>query len=143
MYEYIPKKSNKKAMYLVCLFLIGGGLLMFLSTLLEGAFGFIWVFQLIGIAFCAASIFIFTRYISKSYIYAVTEDGDFSVTEVQGRKRVTVCRLSISSISRIEVFDSVDGGRLSALKNEIKSEKRKIYNYCIDLAPLNFCYIFS
>ena len=55
MYQYIPQKSNKKAMYLVCLFLIGGGLLMFLSTKLKGVIGFVWVFQLIGIALCAAS----------------------------------------------------------------------------------------
>lgn len=143
MYEYIPQKSNKKAMYLVCLFLIGGGLLLFLSTWLEDVFGFIWVFQLIGIAFCAASIFIFTRYISKSYIYAVTRDGDLTVTEIQGRKRITVCRLSISAISRVESFESADEGRLNALKNEIKNEKRKIYNYCIDIAPSDFCYIFS
>lgn len=143
MYEYIPQKSNKKAMYLVCLFLIGGVLLMFLSMRLKGIIGFIWVFQLIGIALCAASIFIFSRYVSKGYIYAITKDGDLTVTEVQGRRQITVCRLSIAQISEIELLDSPDAERTNAIKKKIKSEKRKVYNYCIDLVPSRVCYIFS
>lgn len=143
MYQYIPQKSNKKAMYLVCLFLIGGGLLMFLSTKLKGIVGFIWVFQLIGLSLCAASIFIFSRYVSKGYIYAVTDDGDFTVTETQGRKRITVCRLSVASASRIESFEGSDTDKINALKKQIKSEKRKVYNYCIDLVPSRVCYILS
>ncbi len=143
MYQYIPQKSNKKAMYLVCLFLIGGGLLMFLSTKLKGIIGFIWIFQLIGIALCAASIFIFSRYVSKSYIYAVTNEGDLTVTEVQGRKRITVCRLSIPQMSRVESFEGAQTEKINAIKKQIKSEKRKVYNYCIDLVPSTVCYVFS
>ena len=143
MYQYIPQKSNKKAMYLVCLFLIGGGLLMFFSTKLKGIIDFIWVFQLIGIALCAASIFIFSRYVSKAYIYVVTKDGDLTVIEVQGKKRITVCRLSIAQISRIESFDGTQTDNINAIKKQMKSEKRKVYNYCIDLVPSAVCYVFS
>ena len=143
MYQYIPQKSNKKAMYLVCLFLIGGGLLMFLSTKLKGVIGFVWVFQLIGIALCAASIFIFSRYVNKGYIYAITEDGDLTVTEAQGRKRITVCRLSVSQMSRVESFEGAQTEKINAIKKQIKSEKRKVYNYCIDLVPSTVCYVFS
>lgn len=143
MYQYIPQKSNKKAMYLVCLFLIGGGLLLFLSTKLKGIVGFIWIFQLIGIALCAASIFIFSRYVSKSYIYAVTNEGDLTVTELQGKRRVTVCRLSIAQASRIESFEGAQTEKINEVKKQIKSEKRKVYNYCIDLVPSAVCYVFS
>ncbi len=130
-------------MYLVCLFLIGGVLLMFLSMRLKGVIGFIWVFQLIGIALCAASIFIFSRYVSKGYIYAVTKDGDLTVTEVQGRRRVTVCRLAIAQITELELIDAPDAQKTAELKRKMKSEKRKVYNYCIDLVPERVCYIFS
>lgn len=130
-------------MYLVCLFLIGGGLLLFLSTYLKGVIGFIWVFQLIGIALCAASIFIFSRYVSKSYIYAVTNEGDLTVTELQGKRKVTVCCLSISKASRIESFEGSQTEKINAVKKQIKTEKRKVYNYCIDLVPSTVCYVFS
>jgi hypothetical protein len=143
MYQYIPQKSNRRAMYLVCLFLIGGGLLLFLSTKLKGVIGFIWIFQLIGISFCAASIFIFSRYVSKSYIYAITNEGDLTVTEVQGKRRITVCRLSIASASRIESCEGSETEKINAIKKHIKTEKRKVYNYCIDIVPSAVCYVFS
>ena len=80
---------------------------------------------------------------SKSYIYAVTNDGDLTVTEVQGKRRVTVCRLSIAQASRIESFEGADNEKINAIKKQIKSEKRKVYNYCIDLVPSAVCYVLS
>jgi len=65
------------------------------------------------------------------------------VTEVQGRKRITVCRLSISQMSRIESFEGAQTEKINAIKKQIKSEKRKVYNYCIDLVPSTVCYVLS
>ena len=130
-------------MYLVCLFLIGGLLLMFLSMRLKGAVDFIWVFQLVGIGLFTASIFIFSRFVAKGYIYSLSEDGDLTITEFQGKRRVTVCRLSIAQLSAVEEINASDPKKIAEMKKKIKTEKRKLYNYSIDIVPSKACYIFS
>lgn len=145
MYEYIPRKTNKKAMYLVLMLLIGGVAVLFSSTLIMRSFR--WIFQLIGIGFMTASIFLLTRYISKSFIYGIEqghkEGYELTVTEVQGKRRITVCRLTVALMSGVETVEASDEQKREAIKKKIKEEGRQPFNYCTDIAPASVCYVFS
>lgn len=147
LYEYSPSKSNKKAAGIVLiLFSLAAGL--FLFTVLFPNIPFRWGIQLIAIAAFAAVIFIISRYIAKSFLYAVTqaEDGslDFTVTEITnaGRSKITVCRIAISNIEEAYLFDrSVpeQAEKIKAIQSSAKSEHRKFFNYCPDVNPTEVC----
>ncbi len=144
MYEYTPKKENLKAAHLILLMLVGGFLLLGLTAALP-ALPFRWCFQLVGIGCLAVGIFLYTRYFTKAFTYAVVrrEDGslDLCVTECQRNSRITVCRLSLASIERVEVLKADDRARAKALKKELRAEGRKLYFYTVNLAPSSLCYL--
>jgi len=123
-----PKRKNLKAAAVSAVFFV-----IFLS----GIFLFP-VFQtyrhlLEFIAAIAAAI-AFTvagRYLFREYLYALSENGDqvdFTVVEIQGKRRRTVCRISLSDIR--EIADETYKNR-----EEIKEKCRpmKNYDYCMDL----------
>lgn len=140
MYEFRPQRTNNKAQNLIILFFIGAAALFLLSIPLEGL-SFIWVVQLLAILLLVAAIFLVTRYIMKSFEYAIvpTESGtDLTVTEISsgGKRRITVCRISLSGIKKIHVTDGEDDG-VKALR---KSGK-KMYDYRPDILPERYVLI--
>ncbi len=146
MYEYCPKRENNKAIHLIFLMLIGGFLLLGLTTALP-SLPFRWVFQLIGIACLGVAIYAYTRYVARRFSYAVVQkaDGtyDLTVTEWQRKSRVTVCRLSLDGIERVERVEYADRARRDALKKEIKTENRKSFYYTVNLMPSSLCYVIA
>ena len=144
MYEYTPKKENNKAAHLVFLLLIGGLLLLALTSLFQ-ALPFRWVFQIFGVVMIGIAIYLYTRYFTRIFCYAVVqrEDGtlDFTVTECQRKSRITVCRLSLSSIERIEVVKASERDRKKALKKELSANGRKLFAYTVNIAPASVCYL--
>ena len=146
MYEYFPKRENNKAIHLVFLMLIGAVLLFGLTSAMPNL-SFRWVFQLVGIAFLAVAIYAYTRYVARRFSYAVVKrsDGayDFTVTEHQRRSRVTVCRLSLDNIERIERVECADRVRHEALKKELRAENRKLFYYTVTLMPPSLCYVIA
>ena len=147
IYEYTPQKTNKKASGIILiLFSLAAGL--FLFTILFPNIPFKWAIQLISIFAFVAVIFIISRYVAKSFIYAIVEaeDGtlDFTVTEVTnaGRTRITVCRIGVNNIEKAHLFDrSIPGHdeRAKAIQATAKSDGRKSFNYCPDVNPTEFC----
>lgn len=143
LYEYSPPKSNKKASGIILiLFSLAAGL--FLFTIIFPDIPFRWGIQLIAIAAFVAVIFIISRYIAKSFVYAVTktddESLDFTVTEITnaGRSKITVCRIAISNIEEAYLLDRSipeHAEKIKAIQKSAKSEQRKIFNYCPDVNP--------
>lgn len=146
MYEYCPKRENNKAIHLIFLMLIGGFLLLALTAALP-ALPFRWVFQLLGIACLAVAIYTYTRYITRRFSYAVVQksDGtyDLTVTEWQRKSRVTVCRLSLDGIERVERVEYADRDRRDALKKELRATGRKTFYYTVNLMPQSLCYVIA
>ncbi len=131
MYEFKPQRTNNKAQKLIILFFIGAAALFLLTVPLKG-FPFIWVVQLLAILLLVAAVFLVTRYISKIYEYSIDESGDLTVTEVSsgGKRRIAVCRISLSGIESARLVDSSDDG-----VRAIRKARKKIYDYRPDIAP--------
>ena len=140
MYETHPQKTNKVATYTSAGLLIVAFVSMYFS-------GLEWVpyraiLQFISLAMLAASVLLLCQYVLKGYSYAIIKDEednlDLTVIELKRKSRITVCRISLSGIERVERVEKSDKTRISA-----ESKGRKIYNYCVDLAPAEYICIFA
>ena len=134
MYEFKPQRPHDKARKLIVLFFAGAAALFLLTVPLEGV-PFLWVIQLLAILLLVVAVFLVTRYVTKTYEYAVepTDDGaDLTVTEISsgGKRRIVVCRISLSGIESVRAIVGKDE-ELSA----IRKARRKIFDYRIDVAP--------
>ncbi len=135
IFEFIPKKNTNKLSAITGLLLMGAAV-MFLVTMLYEEMPYRWAVQLLGICLLSMMLFIATRYLMKSFEYAVikTDDGeDFTVTELQGKRAVTVCRIGMSSVEQIIIVEQNDRQADTVLKSTLKSQKRKVFNYCADM----------
>lgn len=134
MYEFRPQRTNNKAQKLIILLFAGAAVLFLLTVPLDGL-PFLWVIQLLALIMLVAAIFLVTRYVTKTYEYAVTSaegDADLTVTEISsgGKRRITVCRISLSGIVSVRCVDSSD--------ERFRAQRRsggKIYDYRPDLSP--------
>ena len=145
LYEYTPQKNVKKLGAVTGLLLIGAGILMLIERLMPNLSA-PWMFQLLAVGMLMLSIFITTRYIMKSYVYAIIdEDGsvDLTVTEIQGRHVITVCRVSLSGLESVVVAYKGDPASDNPVKNKIRTDKRKSFNYCSDFFDEKYICIFS
>ncbi len=145
IYEYVPKKNTKKLASVTGALLGGAIILVLIYTLLPNPAS-PWMFQLLAIGMLMLAVFITARYIMKSFTYAIIEENGerlLNVTELQGRRAITVCRLSISGIQTVTVASKNDKASDISVKERIRSEKRKSYNYCSDLFEDKYICIFS
>ncbi len=143
--EFVPEKNVKK-LGAVTLAMFLGAAMLILITVIKPDIDYKWAFQFIAVGLIAMGIFITTRYIMKNFVYAICkgDDGnDFTVTELQGRHKTTVCRISLSSIEQAVVVPQNDKPAEQVIKNKIREEKRKKFNYCADLLADNYICIFS
>ena len=135
IYEIIPQKDMRRLTLLTSAFLIGATLIMALTSIFEGI-PFKWAFQLLGVIMLALGIFYLTRYVMKSFIYRIeaTDSGhDLTVTEIQGRHIITVCRISLSGIEEVYVARPNDSLEMKSAVQKARSGNRKQYNYCVDM----------
>ena len=68
---------------------------------------------------------------------------DLTVTEWQRKSRMTVCRLSLDGIERVERIEYADRARRDALKKEFRAEGRKTFYYTVNLMPPSLCYVIA
>ena len=138
MYEYTPKREGHTVVHLIFLLLVGGFAILGLATALP-ALPFRWAFQLVGIGLVGAGVFFYVRYITRTFCYAIVEreDGerDLVITECQRKSRITVCRLSLSGIERVELLPPDQQAKKKALKKELLREGRKLFSYTVNLNP--------
>lgn len=146
LYEFTPKKNTKKLGMITGVLIIGAAVLM-LSTILFGEkMSYRWTIQLLSLLMLAVGVFITARYIMKSYSYAVIEDNgqlDLTVTEMQGRHTVTVCRIALNGIEELRTLEAGDRSAGNEVKTKIRQEKRKSFNYCGDLLDEKCICIFT
>lgn len=135
LYEHIPQKNSSRLSTL-CITLFIGSAVVFGFTTVLGDMPFRWVFQLIALGMLTAGVFVTSRYIMKSFIYRIEQGeqgADLTVTEIQNRHRITVCRISVCNVENLRVLDDKDSYREE--KKMIKAEHRKYYDYCPDPFP--------
>ena len=143
MRQWIPQKSNQTARNLILL-LFGGAFALLAITTLMGDYSFRWIFQTIAILLLTAAVFLTTRYLTKLYIYRMEENGegepDLTVTEsaTNGKRPVTVCRVSLHHIESVRLFDFSDGGASLAAWKKFKTGRKRIFDYRIDFRPTIF-----
>lgn len=143
MYEFIPKTDKKKTKNAVSA-LVLGGIAIFIVTLISDSMPFKWIFQTVGLVLVTAGIFFMTRYLTKEFLYRVAPSGsgaDLTVTELTRKSRITVCRISLCNIARLEVFSSSEKDKEKALVSSFKKEGRKRFDYCADPKPEKFVWI--
>ena len=149
MYTYIPPNNPKKITGIVLLLIAGAAILFFLSALPTNI-PYKWSFQLIGIGFIAAVIYLTTRYVAKGYEYhlyprenserAFAGEYDLSIVETSGKSRVTVCRIGLENVSAVM---RVESSNAADIKKAIADEKRQKFIYVSDLNPPIKCCIFA
>ncbi len=126
MYEYAPKFAKKKEKLLTALVLVIGLLIYFVSFIPGVPYGAL--FQIAGVCGIAAMILLFSMVVARNYVYAIEEDEDgsldFIITELYGRRRMVVCRVSLTSVSMALP-------RTEETRAQLSSEKsgKRIYNY--------------
>lgn len=141
MREFIPARTNTLSKLLTMGLFIISLAAMLLSTI--NGLPYHSVMQLISIVLLATAIALLGRYEFRRYIYAIVYDEEekisfFTVTEIKKRSRITVCRISLREIEKVVDIEQKE-------KKSRKSDRsgRKIYNYCVDIAPAHTCRIFS
>jgi len=139
MYEIIPPKSNKSAQYFSIVLLVSAFAAMFFSSAIQPSYRSI--IQFVSLVMLAFSILLMTRYVLSGYSYAIVKDDDegydLTVTELKRKSRITVCRISLSGIERVEL---VGADNKKAISSDSKKYKR--FNYCVDLKPARYMCVF-
>ena len=137
LYEHIPRKDTKRLSVTTIASFAGAAAMMMISMIFP-AMSYKWAVQLLGIGLGAVGVFFTSRYIMRSYVYRVeifdeNEGPELTVTEIQGRHVITVCRLTLSSIDGAVTVCPTDKPEVDTLKARITAEKRKRYDYCADM----------
>ena len=133
MYEYTPEKKQNKAKSVAVCLVVGAAVLLLSVSLIDGV-AYKGIFQLISFFILGLGILFATRSMKRfTYRIAATDSDrgpDLTVTELQGRSRITVCRIAIEGISETVVCDRAE---LKRQKARIRSERRKFYSYTADI----------
>ena len=136
LYEAVAQKNLKKLRSVSAVLLFCAAAVMAVTLILQ-SLPYRWIFQLIALCMLGVAIFFISRYVMKNYVYSVTASEDTStdlcVTEIQGRHTITVCRISVSGIEEVITVDRADKAQHESVTKRIKTEKRKIYDYCGDM----------
>lgn len=145
LFEFRPQKNTRKLALTTGLLIVGAAILM-ITTMLLPELAYRWAIQLLSLGMLAMGIFITTRYVMKSYVYAVIQNDeggqDLTVTEIQGRHTITVCRVGMSNIGLAVVVPQGDREAEADVKSRIKADKRKLFNYCADLFSEKYICLF-
>ena len=150
IYEYTSQKNTKRATGLIMIFAAAGAGLFLIPALIPNIpLG--WMSQLLGVAALTAMIFVISRCIARTFVYALIENGDrtidLTVTELGngGKKQTTVCRVSLGNITEAYLLypeRSSDARKLKELEARARREQRKRYSYCYESAPTPTCLLF-
>ena len=125
MNEIKPKRSNNKAGTVTLILLITAVIVFAVCTAFKNM-PFRWAFQLTAIVIFTSAVYIVARYLTKFYAYRI--DGDeLTVTELSGKRQLTVCRISLSSVKEIALVDFPEEKNIT-LNAEIKKQKKRPKN---------------
>lgn len=95
------------------------------------------LYQLLAVLCFVLSVWMLVRYLMRDYIFRVypREDGknggpDLTITEIYGRKRTVVCRVSVSDILEVEEITKENRRELKA-----KQRGKDVYVYTGEMRP--------
>ncbi|MBQ2719075.1 MAG: hypothetical protein IJF73_03300 [Clostridia bacterium] len=135
-YSYRPRPANKNATWLLSV--LGLGAILLFTLGMANVLGMRSLWQFAALLFAVGALFVFLRYFSTYYIYTVTEEWGtptLVVSHVQGKRRSTHCRLTLSHLLRVvEVADPESPEGRAALADFMSERVR--YSY---LATLGKC----
>lgn len=150
IYEYTPPKNTKRVTGLILVFAFAGAGLFFIPALIpQMPLG--WVSQLLGVVALTGVIFLISRCVAKTFVYAIVDNGgavpDFTVTELGngGKKQTTICRISLSGITEAYMLypeRAGDAEKIKRLSAKARAEARKSFNYCHDIKSSPICLLF-
>ena len=138
-YSYSPeaKKNNITTLAGVCFFTAAllFGLICTFDFSFEGVIGLFAVLCFVG------SILLLTRYVYRKQIYRIVERNadsyDLVIDEITGKNKVSVCRVALANVERVEIRDEKNAAELKKA-----ARGRKIFSYCPDLFPTGECWVF-
>ncbi len=121
---YTPKRQNKRPVILISI--LTGICILCVIFMMLGIKGQI-IFQIGFLAAAAVEIFIFSRYMTVSYTYTVSyENNLFLVTQKVGKRIHTLCRLDLSALYRVRLYEEDDA---------VEDKHKNRYNYCVSFRP--------
>lgn len=140
MKEFIPQRSNTLSKRVILALFVISISAMFFSTVPNLPYRS--VMQLLSLVILALAIAMLGRYEFQSYLYAIIENEqgglDLTVTELKRRSRITVCRISLNGIERVEDITPKSKKQLKDLR-----KGRRTFNYCVDISPAHSCFILT
>ena len=138
-YTYVPERKTKKLMIIIAFLFFAAIILFGLTDSFE--FSYEWGYQALALVCIVVSIFLLTRFVFKKLVYKVTERDvdsyDLVIDEVCGSSKISICRIALSNIERVEVRTHENSEELNQL-----AHGRKLFCYCPDLTPIEECWIF-
>ena len=126
MYEYIPNPPKKKAKTVGMTLFVLSLVIFFVSGIAGMAYPAI--LQTVAVVMMTAAILIVGKFLTRAYRYRVEKTGgeyEFIVDEISKTSMVTVCRLELAKLCKIEPWT----------KGYKPPKDARIYNYCVDIAP--------
>lgn len=132
--RYTPKARNKNAVWLSAALFLAGCILLALG--MAGVPGAA-VFQLCFALLSASAMLVWLRYCMSAYTYTLTDSCGapmLVVTQTQGRRISTVCRVELCHVERIIPIPDEKNADGRAALSEYRAAPAR-YSYLATLAP--------
>ncbi len=146
MYSVQPKKQNKLDV-LACAACFACGACVFAASIANTSLPYLTLAaQLLAVLLLTAGIYLYSKFIARTYTYAVQPGGiydtqgqelyDLVVTETTGKsKQRTVCRIALRDIVRTEARPLRATKKNGLCKIEASGDYGRKFSYCADLVP--------
>ena len=143
IYEYIPAKNLSRLSGLIIISLSLAAA-FFTTPLLVPTIPFQWIFQLLSVVFLVVALYLYTRYVAKSFIFSIIthDDGSYDLTVCElsngGKRRKTVCRIGLASIYESYLLHPElpeENLREKELCARARAEHLSCYDYFHDIKP--------
>ena len=111
--------------------LLAAGLTLWIAAPRTGLWALV---RLAAVGAITGGLYITVRWLAREYIYTLEQQDngqiDFVVTEQNGRRQITVCRVSADTLTELRPL--AKGERIPK-----PTKNRRVYHYCADLRPAN------
>ena len=102
-FSVTPKPQNKNAKILMCAFFVIALISVMIAIFIDRYKGVVGMITLLSLT---TAILVYTKYVSVTFHYDILAEGLdeplFVVRQTVGKRNVTLCRIALASISKIE-----------------------------------------
>ena len=125
-----PKPQNKKARNLMILFFVLAAIAFAITTIVGQYRGII---GMLCVGFLTSGTLMYTKYLSVRFYYDIIATGVdeplFVVRQMTGKREVTLCRVTLADIERVERETAAER------KAHKKDKTTALFIYCPTLSP--------